>query len=160
MRREKQHRSISQKFQPIAQALFIQSAVLRSLRILDTRRSGLADGALLAARHEIPFVDQDNHRPSTLVRVAGNVGVEAARAFGGVHHEEHNVGVFNIFARHHHRKLLGHQVRLALAANAGRIHKADSAPVIADDFVNGIPRGARNRRDDGAVNPGELIQQR
>src|SRR4029077_10218711 len=60
MRGEKQHRSVSQKLEPVAQTLFVESTVLRPLGILYASGSRLADGALLAASHEIPFIDQDN----------------------------------------------------------------------------------------------------
>src|SRR6202521_1511398 len=133
---EKKHRSVGQKLESVAQALFVESPVLGALGVLDARGSRLADGALLAARHKIPFVDQDNHRASALMGIACNVSVEPAGAFGGVDHEEHDVGVLDIFARHYHRKLLSHQPRLAFAPNAGRINEANLAPFVLDNFVD------------------------
>src|SRR5208282_3793583 len=144
----------------VAQALFVESAVVGALGILNAGRLRLADGALLAAGHEIPLIDQDNHRTSTLMGIACDVGVEAAGAFGGVDHEEHDVGVFDVFARHDYRKLLRHQPRFAFAADAGGINEANLAAFVLDDFIDGIARSAGDRRDDGAIGSRELIQQR
>src|ERR1700675_1261090 len=130
MRGEKKHRSISQKLEPVAQALFVESTVLRALGILDASRLRLADGALLAARHQIPFIDQNNHRASALVGIACDVSVQSAGAFGGIHHEEHDVGVFNILARNALGKLLRHQPRLPLAPNARRINETNLAAFV------------------------------
>ena len=159
VRRNKQHRSIRQKFQPIPQSLFIKRAVLRTLGILNPRRLRLADRPLLSARDQVPLIYQNDHRPSALVGVARDIRVQSAGALGRIDHEEHNVGVFNILARHYHRQLLGHQVCLALAPDARRIHKPNRAPLIPDHLINRIPRCARNRRDNGAVLPRKLIQQ-
>ena len=94
------------------------------------------------------------------MRVAGDGGVERADAFGRVDHEQRDVGVFEMLARHDDGKLLGHQVRLALAANARRVDKAKTLPVALDDLVDRIASGAGDRRDDRARGSRELIQQR
>ena len=65
-----------------------------------------------------------------------------------------------MFTRHHHRKLLGHQVRLAFAANSRRINKAKLVAITFHQFIHRIARGSGDRRHDCAVGPGQPIQQR
>ena len=89
------------------------------------------------------------------MRVSGDGSVELAHAFGGINHQQRNVGGFKMFARHDHGKFFRHQMSLAFAANAGSIDKAKALAVALDDFVDRIARGAGNGRDDGAVRTGE-----
>ena len=49
---------------------------------------------------------------------------------------------------------------LALAANAGRIHKAELAAFEFDDLVHGVAGGAGDGRDDGSGCARERVQQR
>ena len=70
-------------------------------------------------------------------------GIELADAFGGIDDQQRDVGAFQMLARHHDRKLLRHQVRLAFAANAGGIDEAKAPSVVLDDFVDCVARGAR-----------------
>ena len=68
--------------------------------------------------------------------------------------------LFNILARHNHRKLLGHQLSFALAANARRINEANFAAFVLDDLINRISRSAGHRRNNRAIDSRKLIQQR
>ena len=108
-------------------------------------------GFFFAADHQVPFVDDDDEGASAFVGVAGDGGVELADAFGGVDDEQRDVGGFEMFARHDDRKFLGHEMRLAFAANAGGVDEAEAASVVLDDFVDGVAGGAGDGRDDGAV---------
>ena len=94
------------------------------------------------------------------MRIARNVRIESARAFGRIDHEEHDVRIFNIFARENDREFFGHQTRLALASDSRRIDKANVAPVIADHLIDRIARRSRNRRNDRPIFPNQLVQQR
>ena len=64
-----------------------------------------------------------------------------------------------MLARHHHRKLFRHEVRLALAADSSSVYEAESLAIALDDLVHCVARGARNGRDYGAVRAREAIQQ-
>src|SRR5260370_9864307 len=66
MRREKKHWTVSQKFESVAQAFFVESAVLRAFSILYPSRLRLADGALFAAPDQIPRIAQATHRAASL----------------------------------------------------------------------------------------------
>ena len=48
-------------------------------------------------------------------------------------------------------------MRLALAANAGRIDKAQPAALKLDQFIDGITRGARYGRNDGPWVPVSML---
>ena len=60
---------------------------------------------------------------------------------------------FQMLARHDDGQLLGHQLGLALAADAGGIDEAIALAFVLHQFVNRIARGAGNGRDDGARGP-------
>jgi len=92
VRRDEDDGGIAQEFEPIPQPLLIELPVLRTLRILNARCLRLADGTLLAARDQVPFVHDDDHRAPALMRVSGDGGVKPADAFGSVHHKQRNVG--------------------------------------------------------------------
>ena len=62
-------------------------------------------------------------------------------------------------ARHDDAQFLRHLVRLALAANARRIDEDELDAFVLDRFVDGIARGACDRRDDGAFLADQRIQQ-
>ena len=51
-------------------------------------------------------------------------------------------------------------MRLAFAADAGRVDKPNLAAFVLDDFVDGIPRGSGDRRHDSAIDSCEFIEQR
>ena len=91
--------------------------------------------------------------------VSGDGGIELADAFGGVNHQQRNVGGFQVLARHHDGELFRHQVGLALAANAGGIDEAEALAVVLDDLVNRVPRGAGDGRDNGSLGSGQPVQQ-
>ncbi len=81
-------------------------------------------------------------------------------AFGGVDHDQRDVGGFQMLARHDHRELLGHQLGLALAADSGGVDEAVGLAVALDQFIDGIARGSGDGRDDGAAGSGQRVQQR
>ena len=76
--------------------------------------------------------------------VSSDRSIELADTFGGVDHQQRDVGTFEVLACHHDRKLFCHQMCLAFAANAGRIDEAETASVVLDNFVYGVPSGARH----------------
>ena len=57
-------------------------------------------------------------------------------------------------------ELLGHQVRLALAADARGVNKAELAALELDDLIDRIAGGAGDGRDDGAGGAGEGVEER
>src|SRR5258708_10505096 len=63
-----------------------------------------------------------------------------------------------MFARHDDRKLLGHQVGLALAADSGGINKAKRFTITCNEFVHRISSSARDRRDNRAFCASELVE--
>ena len=91
--------------------------------------------------------------------VASDVGVEGGDAFGGVEDEEADVGGFEVLAGHDDGELLGHEVGLALAADAGGVDEAEVVLAAGDDFVDGVAGGSGDGRDDGAVGSGEGVEQ-
>ncbi len=95
------------------------------------------------------------------MRIAADVGVQRGDAFGGVDHQQRDVRRLKMLARHHHGELLGHQLGLALAADAGGVDKAVVVALALDHFVHGIARGAcdRARRWRG-WSSGKRVQQR
>src|ERR1039458_848534 len=112
--------------------------------VASTMKSTMSASSMFLRAMTTESLDRNDRRASALVGIACDVGVEAAGAFGGVDHEEHDVGVFDVLARHDHRKFLGHQTRLAFAADPGRVDEANLAAFVLDDFVDGIPRSAGN----------------
>ena len=100
--------------------------------------------------HQVPFVDDDDHRAPALVRIAGDGGITGGHAFDRVDDHQRHVGGFQMLARHHDGKLLGHQFGLALAADSGGVDEAVGLAVVLDQFVDRIARGSGNRRNDGA----------
>jgi hypothetical protein len=83
------------------------------------------DDKLGGVGDEVPLVDDDDDGAAGLVRVAADVGVEGGDAFGGVEDEEGDVGGFEVLAGHDDGELLGHEVGLALAADAGGVDEAE-----------------------------------
>ena len=110
-------------------------------------------------RDEVPLVDDDDDGAAGLVGVAADVGVERGDAFGGVEDEEGDVGGFEVLAGHDDGELLGHEVGLALAADAGGVDEAEVVAAAGDDFVDGVAGGAGDGGDDGAVGSGEGVEQ-
>src|ERR1019366_7219357 len=119
------------------------------------RRGGVGGGV----GDEVPLVHHDNDRPAGLVGVAADVGVEGGDAFGGVEDEERDVGGFEVLAGHDHRQLLGHELGLALAADAGGVDEAEVVAGAGDDLVYSIPSCTGYRADDGAGGSGEGVEQ-
>ncbi len=83
---------------------------------------------------QVPLIHDDNHRAAALVGISGDGGIKLADAFGGINHQQRNVGSFQMLARHHHGKLLRHQVGLAFAADAGSVDETESAARRARQF--------------------------
>ena len=81
-------------------------------------------------------------------------------SLGRVDDQQGYVRGFQVAAGHDHAQLLGHQVRLALAANAGRIDEAKLRALELDHFVHGIAGGPGDGRDNGAGGSGESVEQR
>ncbi len=92
--------------------------------------------------------------------VSGDGGVEGIHSLGGVDHQQSDVGGFEMLARHDDGKLLGHQVGLAFAANAGGVDEAEGLSVTFDDFVDRVAGGAGDGGDDSARGAGQVIQER
>src|ERR1700722_7126667 len=112
------------------------------------------------ADNQIPFIDDDDDGASALVGVSGDRGVELADAFGGVDDEQGNISAFQVLACHHDGKFLGHEARLAFAADAGGVDEAEGAAVVLDDFDAGAAAGAGGGGDDGAVGRSQAVEQR
>src|SRR5665213_3135459 len=93
------------------------------------------------------------------MRVAADVGVERGDAGGGVEDEECDVGGLKVAAGHDDGELLGHEARLAFAADAGGVNEAEGLAVADDELVNCIPSRPGYRTDDGAVRAGEGVEQ-
>ena len=74
---------------------------------------------------EVPLIDNDDDGAATLVGVAADGSVGGGDTLGGVDDEERNVGGFEMTARHDDGELLGHEVGLPFAANAGGIDDAE-----------------------------------
>ncbi len=70
------------------------------------------------------------------MRVAGDGGIERDEPLAGIHHQHHNIGHADIAAGHHHTELLRHQLGLAFAADAGRIHEDVIDAILAHGFVH------------------------
>ena len=61
--------------------------------------------------------------------------------------------------RHHHRHLLGHQFRLALAADSGGIDETIGQAITLHELIDRIASGARNWRDNCPRRSGQRVQQ-
>ena len=85
------------------------------------------------------------------MRVAGDGGVEAQHALGGVQHQQHHVRHADVAAGHHDAQLLRHQLRLALAPDAGGVDENVRHAVYHHLFVHRVARGAGDGRNDGAI---------
>ena len=48
---------------------------------------------------------------------------------------------------------------LAFATNAGGIDKSEAPSIVLDNLINRVARGARNRRNDGAIGSRQTVQQ-
>src|SRR5712692_770880 len=155
----KQHRRVAEELQRITQSLFVGSSISRHLLVWCGRPRPhlLLAGSGARAAPQVPLVHDDDDRASALMGIAGDRRVQLADAFGGVNHQQRDVGGFEVLARHHHGELLGHQMSLAFAADAGRINEAEALAVALDHFVDRVAGGAREGRDDGAISPGEPI---
>ena len=92
--------------------------------------------------------------------VSRDGSVELAHAFGGINHQQRNVGSFQMLARHDDGELFRHQVRLAFAADAGSINEAKTPAVALDDLINRVARSSRNGRDDRTLGASQPVQQR
>ena len=117
----------------------------------------LAVGA--AGGDRVPLVHEDDDAAAALVRVAADGGVAGGHALGGVDDQQRHVRGFKVTARHDDAELFGHQVGLALAADAGRIDKAELAALELHNLIDCVAGGAGDGRDNGARGSGERIQQ-
>jgi len=99
---------VVQELEIVAQALFVDISVAGAFAFAHAHGLRRTARFQLAAGDEIPFVHDDDHRASTLVGVACNGSVELADAFGGVDHEQRDVGAFEMLASHHDGKFLRH----------------------------------------------------
>ena len=147
-RGDENHRGVAQVFERVAYLLLIDGPVGR----------GLAVGA--RGGEQVPLVDDDDHRAAALVRIAADVGVVGGHAFGSVDHEQGDVAGFEMTAGHDDGEFFGHQMGLALAADAGGVDEAQALAFVLDDFVDGVARGACNGRNDGPRSSGKRIEQR
>ena len=102
----------------------------------------------------------DDDAAAGLVRVAADGSVERGDAFGGVDDQDGEVCGFEVLASHDDGEFFRHQVGLALAADAGGVNEAEVVIVAGDELIDGIARGAGDGRHDGAVSPGEGVEQR
>jgi hypothetical protein len=84
----------------------------------------------------------------------------AAVTPSGVDNQQGHVRGFQVAPSHHYAHLFGHQVRLALAADAGRIHKAQLLALELDHLVHRVARSAGDGRNNGARRSCQRIQQR
>src|ERR1039458_6145884 len=108
---------------------------------------------------EVPLVDDDDDGAAGLVGVTADVGVEGVDAFGGVEDEERDIGGLEVLAGHDDGELLGHELGLALAADAGGVDETEVVAGAGDDFIYSIPSCTGYRTDDGAVGAGEGVEQ-
>jgi hypothetical protein len=115
-RGEKDHRRVAQVLEHRAQLLLEDLAIGGRLAV------GAARG------HRVPLVHHDDDAAPALVGIAADGGVGRRHALGRVEHQQGHVRGFQVPPRHHHAHLFGHQVGLALAPDAGRIHKANWLP--------------------------------
>ena len=109
---------------------------------------------------EVPLVDDDDDGAAGLVGVAADVGVEGGDTFSGVKDEQGDVGGFKVLAGHDDGELLGHEVGLALAADAGGVDEAEVVAGEGDDLIDRIPSCPCYWTDDGAVGSSERVEQR
>src|ERR1035437_7495337 len=110
-------------------------------------------------RYQAPRVDDDDAGAAGRVGVAADVGVERGDSFGGVEDEEGDVGGFEVLASHDDGELLGHELGLALATDAGGVYETEVVMGAGYYFVYCIPSGAGDRGDDGAFGAGEGVEQ-
>ena len=103
-----------------------------------------------ACGHRVPLVHNNDDAAAALVRVAADGCVAGRYAFRGIDDNQSYVSSLKMAPGHDDRHLFGHQVGLALAADAGRVDKAQHAAFELNDFIHRIARGAGNRRDNGA----------
>ena len=120
LRRDEDHRRVTEELQVVARLFFEDRHF----------SGGLAVGAV--DRDRVPLIDDDDDGASGLVRVTGDRRVERGDAFGGIDDDQCHIGGFEMLARHDHRELLGHQVRLAFAADAGSVDEAEGLAVALD----------------------------
>ena len=108
---------------------------------------------------EVPLVDDDDDGAARLVGVAADVGVEGGDSVGGVEDEEADVGGLEMLAGHDDGQLLGHELGLALATDAGSIDETEVVRAAGDDLVDCVAGGAGDGRDNGACAAGEGVEQ-
>ena len=94
------------------------------------------------------------------MRVASDGGIARTYALGGVDDQQRHVRGLKMPPRHHHAHLFRHQSRLALAADSCGIDEAQRVALELHHLVDGVARGAGDRRHDGARGPRERIKQR
>ena len=146
--RDEHERSIVQELK-LSARLLLEDGRISSRLSIGTRRSD-----------EVPLVDDDNHRASSFVRISSNSRIARSDAFDSVNDDQRNIRGFEMLARHHDRKLLGHQLGLALAADSSSIDEAVVLSVSLHEFVNRVARSPRDRRHDCATSSGQRIEQR
>ena len=121
----------------------------------------LADlGFRLGAFHEVPFVQHDDHGTSALGRKARHALVLVGQTDRAVDHEQRHVGAVDGAHRTDEAVVLHVLVNLAFAAQARRVNDAVLLAVVNNHRVDGVARGARHVRDDGAVVVGEAVGER
>ena len=81
---------------------------------------------------------------AALVRIAADGGVGRGDSFRRIEDQQSHVRGFQMTPRHHDADLFGHQMRLALAPDAGRIDKPELVAFELDDFIDGIAGGSGN----------------
>ena len=121
----------------------------------------LADlGFRFGAFHKIPLVQHDNHGASALGRKARHALVLVGQANRAVDYEQRNVGAVDGAHGAHEAVVLHVLVDLAFAAQARCVNDAVLLTDVDDHRIDGVARGARHIRDDGAVVIGEAVGER
>src|ERR1700685_3655745 len=82
---------VAEKLEIVTETFLISIAVAGAFAFAYARSLRRTRLFLLAAGHEIPFVDDNDHRPSALVRITGNGSVKLVHAFGRVDDQKRDV---------------------------------------------------------------------
>src|SRR5437016_3001379 len=172
-RGKKNDRGVAQKLQFCANHFFVvkhQPAGIEIFRPVALTGSALGftlggggiTGRGVARRNngEIPLIDDDDHGAAGLFGIAGDLRVALRHALRAVDDQESHIRALQAAAGHDHAEFFRDQRGLALAANAGSIHKTIPAAVARDLRVDVVHGGAGDGGDDGTFFADHAVEQR
>ena len=109
---------------------------------------------------QVPLVEQHHDGAAALDGQAHDLLVLLGDAHGGVDDEQRHVGAVDGAQAADHGVVLDVLVHGALLTDARGVDHAVVLAVAFDDRIDGVARGARHIRDDGAVVIGEAVGER